>query len=174
MQKKVEYPFTLVPKLGFFDHNEQQIELSRPPQWEIIGMLSLLKIKAKSREQMLFAKAYAPIIAHVAAKVATVLYQLSELQLTVPVLAPIIVQEGVHYFSLGTNSRITHADAIYTTAEIDAIAQIIEVIGLEPAFSNKFNPVFNRAETVSIGGQTYLIDPINDSFLEDYIRLVAK
>lgn len=162
---KIEKPF--LPVIN----EENQFDEGSPPNgsWRFKKDPFLSKITAFDLEQQLFVKAFSPLLSRYANLCHLALQELSQLKLPVPVLAPTVDENGYHYFTLGSKPQKVRAGYIYSKEQIEQIVAIIEKYGLAAAFGSETG-FWSSADTVIIDGKKYLIDPIDDSFMGEFME----
>lgn len=140
--------------------------------WEQIGNIvdddvDPYKIKAVHRGEKLFAKGYSPETQDYSLRVYIASLQLSRMQLTYPILAPIGHVEKTLLYPLGEDKGDIHLRRL-PPQEVRVIKAVVEAQGLTAL------GFFDRAALVDIDGVTHLTDPIEDSVNSIFEYLEAR
>ena len=131
--------------------------LAQNLHWLIIDHKGLdLKIKVSNSKEKLFVKVYSSIVENFAETAYSTLLELSKLDLSTPILAPLAICEGAIVFPLGENSNDSTYSKVYSDSERKQINAVLEGHGLLPLAS------MMRIGVIAINEQKYTVDLFQD------------
>lgn len=157
----------LMQLLQMDDMRSFWVGLAECLNWSLIDPRSEdLKIKVINKNENIFVKVYSPKTEQYAEVVSLALSELSALDLSIPLLAPLSLCENALVFEKGQVVGDMLYKNVYSQLEQQGIQKILDRHGLKPL------NLFSKIGIISINGQEYAIDPFQDdmSSIFDFVN----